>query len=161
MHQAIRTRLYPNAGARWNTIKAQLSERYVNRNTFVSACISNLLGVVLELLVQLGPPPPLLLLGFKLLFVAISVLSLSVPSLVETLLGGFSVELHVLGLLLADHDGIDQVDVDDDDEFVLARLEEEVLDVAEQNVDSLRVHAVSVAETVLVNLDLARDTFAV
>jgi hypothetical protein len=48
------------------------------------------------------------------------------------------------------------MNVDDDDEFVLARLEEKMADVREENVDAL-VGAKwrLVADTILVNLDLA------
>jgi len=62
------------------------------------------------------------------------VLPLPVTRLVKLHFSGFAVKLHVLRLLLADHDGIHEVDVNEDDEFVCAWLEEEMLDVAEQDV---------------------------
>ena len=39
-----------------------------------------------------------------------------------------------MGLLLADHDRGLEVDVDDHKQLMIARLEEQVLDVAEQNI---------------------------
>ena len=39
-----------------------------------------------------------------------------------------------MGLLLSDHNGCLEVDVDDDQELVITRLEEEMLDIAKQDV---------------------------
>src|SRR4051812_21944771 len=92
---------------------------------------------VKEFLVELGSPASLLLLSFELLLIAISVLPLPVASFIELHLRRFAVELHVLGLLLADHDWVDKMHVDDDYQLVLARLEEKMLDVAEEHIDVL------------------------
>lgn len=60
--------------------------------------------------------------------------ALLVPSLVERGVGRLAEELDVLGLLLADHDRMLEVHVQDRDELLVTRLEEQVLDVAEEDV---------------------------
>ena len=50
--------------------------------------------------------------------------------------------------------------MDNDDELVGARLEEEMLDVAEQNIN-LVTTVVAIAQTVLVNLHFTRNALAV
>ncbi len=87
--------------------------------------------------VEISPASSLLLLGLELLFITISVLPLSISGLVELDVCSFSVELNVFCLLLADQNWVLQVDVNDDNQFVLARLEEEMLDIAEENIDSV------------------------
>ena len=61
------------------------------------------------------------------------------------------------GLLLAHHDGVPQVEVDDGDHFVLGRLEEGVLDVLEHDVHVAALGRAE-AETVLVELQRTRRT---
>ena len=52
--------------------------------------------------------------------------------------------------------------MDDDDQLVLARLEEQVLDVGEEDVDAVGwVERGGVAEAVLMDLDFAGDALAV
>jgi hypothetical protein len=54
------------------------------------------------------------------------------------------------------------MDMDDDDQFVLTRLKEEMLDVAEENIDSvLGVERRLISETILVDLDLTRHTLTI
>lgn len=96
--------------------------------------LGNLLGVMLELLVQSLPAFPLLLLQLDFVLIAVSILPLPVSCLVKLDVGSFSVYLDVLGLLLANHNRGLQVHVNDHDHFVVARLEEEVLDVAEEDI---------------------------
>lgn len=50
--------------------------------------------------------------------------------------------------------------MDNDNEFVGARLEEEVFDIAEENID-FAASMVDVAQTVLMDLDFAGDALAV
>ncbi|KAG9378505.1 Nucleosome binding factor SPN SPT16 subunit [Pyrenophora tritici-repentis] len=110
-----------------------------------SSRIGNLLGKVLELLVESRTPPTLLLFLLKLLLVTKLVPTLTVTRLVELHLCGFSDKLDILGLLLAKHDGVLEVYVDDDDELVLGGLEEQVLHVTEKDVDLGRVVAMDIA----------------
>ena len=64
-------------------------------------------------------------------------LSFLVSSLVERSIGDFSEELNVLCFLLADDDRTFEVNVNDDDELVVARLKKEMFDVAEEDVCEL------------------------
>lgn len=88
----------------------------------------------LEVLVQVGPPLPLLLLTLQLVLVVVVLPPLLVSGLVEAGIRRLAEELDVLGLLLADEDGVLEVDVEDDDELRVARLEEKMLHVAEEDV---------------------------
>ena len=51
--------------------------------------------------------------------------------------------------------------VNDDDQFMLARLEEKVLNVGKQDVDALATMTVSIAQTILMHFNTSRDTFAI
>ena len=52
------------------------------------------------------------------------------------------------------------MDMDDDDQLVLAWLEEQMLDVREKNVNTmLRVEWRLITDTVLMDFDLARNSF--
>lgn len=62
-------------------------------------------------------------------------LPLPISRLVELHVRSFSVELDVLSFFLPYHDGIFEMYMDDDDQFACARLEEEVLHVAEKHID--------------------------
>jgi len=64
-------------------------------------------------------------------------LALLVSSLVERGIGNFSEELNVLCFLLADDNRTFEVNVNDDDELIVAGLEEEMFDVAEEDVCAL------------------------
>ena len=68
-------------------------------------------------------------------------LSFLVSSLVERSIGDFSEELNVLCFLFADDDGTFEVNVNDDDELVVARLEEEMFDVTEEDVCNLEAES--------------------
>lgn len=93
-----------------------------------------LLGEVLKLFVESLPAFPFLLLQLDLIFVPIPVLSLTVTRLIELDVGRFTIDLDVLRLLLPYHDRSFEMDVDDDQHFVVARLEEQVFYVAEKKV---------------------------
>ena len=102
------------------------------------------------------------MLSLEFVFVAISVLALSVAGLVELNVGSLTVELNILRLLLvANNDGILEVNVDNDDQLVCAGLEEKVANVGKQNVNPLLcIERRLVSDTVLVNLDLSGYSFA-
>src|SRR5690606_31964035 len=73
-----------------------------------------------------------------------------------------SVKLYILGFFLANHDWVLQMDVDDNNELVLTWLEKEVLDIAEENINTvIGPERRLIAETILVNLQLSRDPLAV
>ena len=68
---------------------------------------------------------------------------------------------HYLGFLLADHDGRPQMNMNEHDQLMIARLEKEVLDVGEENVHPLLgAERRLIPETILVDLDLAGDALA-
>jgi hypothetical protein len=126
-----------NAGTVWDTIESKFAERDIDINVLILACLGNLLSECLKLSIEVGAASAFLLLGFEFFFVTTSVLSLSVPRLVELNVGSFSIELNILCLLLANQNGVLQMDVNYDNQFVLTRLEEQMLDVAEENIDSV------------------------
>ena len=80
------------------------------------------------------------------------------PAAVEALhrLHDLHVELHVLGLLLADHDGVVQVEVDQGLDLLLRRLEKRVPDVAVDDVHLLLGFRADVPQAVGVRLERAR-----
>ena len=119
---------------------------------FALASVGNALCESLEFLVESDTTTTLFLLLFELFFVAISVTALAIASFVELHFGRFTVELNVLGLALTNYDRILEMHVNDDDEFLLRRLEEEVLDVGEEHVD-FQTAKMNVSDTVLVNFD--------
>ena len=137
LDQAICRWLTENVGSEWNTIEAKFSERNININVVVFARLGNLLSKGLECAIKLGTTSSFVLLSLKLLFIAKSGLSFSVSSLIELDVGSFAVKLNILGFLLSNHNGVLEMYVDDDNQLVLTRLEEEMLDVAEEDVDSM------------------------
>ena len=162
LDETVRSRLAEDIAAERDTIKAQITLRHIDFNALVLAGICNLLRKALEVTVQLCSPPTFLLLGFELIFVTIAILPLAIASLVELDVGCFPVELNILGLLLVAHDdGIFEMYVDDDNELMLARLEEEVFDVGEKDVGPLvRTKRGLVPDTILVDLNLSRHSLA-
>ena len=122
------------------------------------ARVGDAFGESLELLVERHSAATFFLLLLELFLVSISMAALAVASLVELHLGGLAVKLQILGLALADDDGISEVHVDDNDELLLTGLEEKVLDVRKKNVD-FDAAEVNIANTVLMYLDGAADTF--
>jgi hypothetical protein len=137
LNKGIRSRLDKNIGAIRHTRETNFAERNINIDALVLARIRDLLGESLELAVQGRPSASFFLLGLEFLLVAVAVLAAAVARLVELHLGGFAVELDVARLPLSDHDWCLEVHVDYDDQFVVTRLEEEMLDVAEEHVDVL------------------------
>ena len=79
--------------------------------------------------------PPLLLLLFKFFLVTVSVLSLSIPGLIELHVSCLAVELHIFGLLFPNHDWVFEVDMYDDYQFMLRGLKEQMLYIAEQDIN--------------------------
>ena len=59
----------------------------------------------------------------------------SVSSLIKLHVCSFSVELDILGFLLPDHDGILQVDMDDDNQLMSTWLEKKMLDVGKEDIN--------------------------
>ena len=95
-------------------------------------------------------PLPFLLFHLYLVFVTVPVLTLAITGFIELNIRRLSVELYVLivalllatskrriigpyvSLFFANHDWGFQMNVKDHEKFVIARLEEQVLDVTEQ-----------------------------
>ena len=69
-------------------------------------------------------------------------LSLPVAHLVELNICSFTEELKVEGFLLSDDDGGLEVHVHDGEQLVVTRLEEKVLDVAQQDISEAIQHSV-------------------
>src|SRR5687768_244360 len=114
------------------TMETEVANRHVHLNTLVATSLSNLLSEALEQPVELCSATTLLLLGFKLVFIAVAILALPVTRLIELNVRCFAVELDILCLLfVADNDWVFEMDVDDNNQLMLARLEEQVLDIRE------------------------------
>lgn len=131
--QAVGRRLHQHVGSGRDALEAEFAVRDVDLDPAVRG-LCDLVRERLEVPVELGPFPPLVLLGLDLVLVPVLPPPLPVARLVEGRLGSLAVELDVERLLLADEDGRLEPDVQDDDELRVARLEEEVLDVAEEDV---------------------------
>ena len=160
LYQAVGSGLHEDVRAVGNTTKAQVAERYVYGDALVGASACDLVGKVLELLIESYPTSTFLLLLFKFLLIMLSVLALAISRLVELHIGSLSVELNVLRFFLPDHDGIFEMNVNDNDQLVLARLEEQMLDIAEEQIDVVST-MITVSKTILMDLDLARDTLTI
>lgn len=137
LHETVRGRLAEDVGAEWNTIETNLAERDVHIKVLVLACFSNLLSESLELAIEVGTTATLFLFGLELLFISVAVFAFAVTGFIKLDVSSFAKELNVFCLLLADQDGIFEVHVNNDNQFVVAGLEKQVLDVAEKNVDFL------------------------
>ena len=77
------------------------------------------------------------MLGLKFFLITITVLAASVSGFIELHLGGLAVELNIARLTLTNHNRGLEMDVDEDNQFVSTRLEEEMLHVAEEHVHVL------------------------
>lgn len=64
----------------------------------------------------------------------IVLLALLVASLVKRRIRNFTEELHIFGLLLADQNRVLEVNMQHHDQFRIARLEQQMLDVRKQDV---------------------------
>jgi hypothetical protein len=116
--------------AEGHTVEPQISDGHIDLDILATAGLGNLLGKALEKSIQLGTAATFFLFGLKLVFVSIAVFSFSVSSLVKLNVSRFTIELHVLGLLLVAHDdGIFQMNVNNDNQLMLTRLEEKVFDI--------------------------------
>jgi hypothetical protein len=131
LDQAVSGGLTEDVGAVWDTIEAEFAERNIDVDVLALASIGDLLGEELELAIELGTTSTLLLLGLEFFLVTVSIFALSISGLIELDVGSFAIELDILLLLLTDHDWILEMNMDDDDQLVLTRLEKEMLDVAE------------------------------
>ena len=137
LNQTVCRRLHQDAGSMRHAVEAQLAERNVNVDSFVLSRLGDLLGKILEFSIQRSSASSLLLFGFKLLLIAVSVFALAITRFVKLNVGSLTVELDILGLLLSKNNGILEMNVDDDNELMGAWLEEEMLDVVEQDIDAM------------------------
>ena len=143
--------------ARRYTGKAKIAVRDIHLQTTIRG-IGNAVCKVLEFLVELMATAALLLLEFDLVFVASAVAALAVTSFVKLHIRRFTVELDITRLALAnEHRGF-EMEMDDGNQLVIARLVEEVLDVIERDIDLLvlaqRRHE---PQTVLVDCKVSRQ----
>jgi hypothetical protein len=144
-----------------HTVETKVSEWHVDTQILIATCILDLLGKIREQLVQLCAASAFFLFSLEFVFIAHAVLALAVARLVELHVCGFAIELDILRLSLANHNWIDKVDMDNDDEFLLRRLEEKMSYIVEQNIDRLLVHPVNVPNTVLVDFDMTGNSLSV
>lgn len=161
MDQRIGRWLNENVGPVRNSCEANLPERDVNIHAFVLPCVSDLLGERLEFPVEGRSTPPFFLLCFELLFVPKAMLASAIASLVKLHFRGFPIELNVSRLPLANHDGCLQVDVNQDNHFMSAGLEEQMLHVAEKHIDVFVTEWRYVTETVLMYFNFSRNALAI
>jgi len=131
LDQAVSGGLTEDVGAVWDAIEAEFAERNIDVDVLALASIGDLLGEELELAIELGTTSTLLLFGLEFFLIAVSIFALSISGLIELDVGSFAIELDILLLLFTDHDWILEMNMDDDDQLMLTRLEKEMLDVAE------------------------------
>src|SRR3569833_3699558 len=157
LDQALGRRLDVDVAAERHPVETKIPDGHVDLQVLAASGFGDLLGKRLEEAIELGAAAALLLLGLELILVAVPVLALPIARLVELDGGSLSVELDILRLHLVANDyGVLEMDVDDDDELVLAGLEEQMADVGEENIDSLlRVQGRLIPDTVGMDLDLA------
>ena len=132
LYQAIGGRLHENVRAVWNTTEPKIAEWNVDGNALIRTSGCDLVGEVLKFFVKSNSTSAFFLLLLEFFLVMRAMFALAISGLVELHVSGFSIELHIFGFFLPDHDRVLEVDVDDDDEFVLAGLEEKMLHVAEE-----------------------------
>jgi hypothetical protein len=128
--------------------------RWVNCARTYSRCrhLRHLLREGLELPVQHLPSLPFLLLKFDFVFISVAVLALPVARFIELNIRCLAVELHILSVLqyktgrdsktkgtyvrlpFSDHHRRLQMYVNNHEQFVVAGLEEKMLDVAEKDI---------------------------
>lgn len=161
LHNAVCRGLHVNVRPAWHAEESQIADWNVKLQIVAAAGVFDLLCERQEQLVEFSTAASLLLFLLEFLFVTVAMFPLPIAGFIELHVGGLAIELHVLGLLLANHDWVDEVQMDDDDQLVLAWLEEQVLDVVEQQVDLRPIAAVDVPYTVLVDLHRARNSLAV
>lgn len=134
LYNRVRCWLDQNVGSVGNTVKTNFSEWNVNVDSFILSSVRDLLRKGLELSVKSSTASSFLLLSFEFLFIS-EALASSVTGLIKLHLSGFTIELHVFGLAFANHDRGFKMHMDDHNKLMCAWLEEEVLHVAEQDVN--------------------------
>ncbi len=88
----------------------------------------------MEFLVQQSTAPALFLLSGKFILIAIIDSASAVTRLVKAGIRHLAVELDILGLLFANHDGVLEVDVQKDEKLSITGLEEQMLNIRKQNI---------------------------
>ena len=162
LHETVGRRLAENTGSEWYTIKGQLSKGNIDIDTIVATSFGNLLSKILEFSIEFCSSSSFLLFGLEFFFVAATVLSFSVSRLIKLNVGSFSIELNIFCLFLSNHDWILEVDMDNDNQLVSTRLEEQVLDVAKENIDALvGTDGRLVSKTICMNLDFSWNSLAI
>jgi hypothetical protein len=162
LNEAVGRGLAEDIAAEWHAAETKVSLRHVNLNALVLSGFGELLRKALEQPVKFRPTAPFLLFSLEFVFISILVSSLAVTSFVELNISRLPIELNIFCLLLVTHnDGVFEVNMDNDDEFVLAGLEKEMANVGEENIDSLlSAKRRLIADTILVYLDFSRDPLA-
>ena len=135
--EAVGRRLQQDVASVRHTVESEFPEGDIDLELVILRLgrLLDLAGETLEFPVQQLSSTSILLLLLNLVVIAVSSLTLLVTRLVVHGVTGFSDKLDVLGLFLAiQQDWGFEMDVDNGVEFVVAWLEEEVLDVAKQDV---------------------------
>jgi hypothetical protein len=137
LYQAVSGRLAKDIGSVRHSVEAKFTEGNVNINILALPSFRDLLSESFELTIKICSSSSLLLLLLKFFFVAISELPFSISSLIKLDVRSFSIKLHILGLLLPNDNRILEMNMDDNNELVLAWLEEQMLNVTEENINSV------------------------
>src|ERR1700761_4455234 len=141
-----------------------ISQWHVELDAFVCTSLFNLLCEIEEEFVKLCSSSAFFLLLLKFILITMAMFSLSVARFVESCIRCIPAELNIFCLLLADHDRIDEMEMNYHHQFMFARLEEEMLDVVKQNVDfhgSLSAGPMRIPDTVLMDLDISSNSFCI
>jgi len=162
LDKTVRGRLDEDVASEGYTVETEFSDRHVHFNTFILTSLSNLLGESVEQSVKVPPTAPFLLLLFEFVLIAISVFPPAIARLVKLDVRCLAIELDILGLLLVtNNDGVFEMNVNHNDKFVFARLEEKMADVGEEYIDTLLgAERRLVSDTVLMDFQLSRDALS-
>jgi hypothetical protein len=154
--------LTEDVGSIRHAVKAKFPEGNINVNILILPSFRDFLRKCFKLAIQIRSASSLLLLLLEFFLVSVSELSLPISSLIELDIRCFSVKLDILSLLLADDNRVLEMDMDDNNQFMLTRLEKQMLDVAKEDINSVeRVQWRLVSETILVDFNFAGNALAV
>jgi hypothetical protein len=138
LDKTVRGRLDEDVASEGYTVETEFSDRHVHLDTFILTSLSNLLSEPVEQPVKVTPTAPFLLFLFEFVLITVSVFPPAIARLVKLDVRCLAIELDILGLLfVTNNDGVFEMNVNHNDKFVFARLEEKMADVGEEYIDTL------------------------
>ncbi len=143
-----------------NAVEAEFPEGNVDPAHLFLTGNLYLVSKALKGFIELGSSPPFLLLLLEFLLVTISMFALAISSFVELHVGSFAIKLNIFRLLLPNHDGVLEVNVNNNNQFMRTWLEKQMLYVTEKDID-LTAPVIDVAKPILMDVHIPRDSLAI